>query len=67
MPAEFVERTTGPIKQADRQSSYGYFWWTQDYSIAGRMYHCKQGRGASTVAAPRASIGTRLSTLCIQT
>ena len=46
IPAEFVQRATSPICKAGRQSSYGYFWWTQDYEIAGRTYHCKQGRGA---------------------
>ena len=46
IPAEFVQRATSPICKAGRHSSYGYFWWTQDYEIAGRTYHCKQGRGA---------------------
>lgn len=46
IPAEFVNQATSPIRKAYRTSSYGYFWWTQDYEIAGRTYHSKQGRGA---------------------
>jgi CubicO group peptidase (beta-lactamase class C family) len=46
IPAEFVERATSPIRKTSGNSSYGYFWWTADYEIAGRQYHCKQGRGA---------------------
>ena len=46
IPAEFVQRATNPICKTGGQSSYGYFWWTQDYEIAGRTYHSKQGRGA---------------------
>jgi len=46
LPAEFVQRATSPIRETGRESSYGYFWWTQDYEIGGRKYHCKQGRGA---------------------
>lgn len=46
LPAEFVQRATSPICETGRESSYGYFWWTQDYEIGDRKYHCKQGRGA---------------------
>jgi CubicO group peptidase (beta-lactamase class C family) len=46
IPAEFVERASSPIRKTYGNSSYGYFWWTEDYEIAGRKYHCKQGRGA---------------------
>ena len=46
IPAEFVQRATSPICRTGGQSAYGYFWWTQDYEIAGRTYRSKQGRGA---------------------
>ncbi len=46
IPADFVERATSPIRKTYGKSSYGYFWWTEDYEIAGKRYHCKQGRGA---------------------
>ena len=46
IPADFVNRATSPIRKTYGKSSYGYFWWTEDYEIAGRTYHCKQGRGA---------------------
>ena len=44
--ADFVRRATSPIRKTRGESSYGYFWWSLDYEIAGRTYHCKQGRGA---------------------
>lgn len=46
IPAEFVIQATSPIRKTSGASSYGYFWWTQDYEIAGETYHSKQGRGA---------------------
>ncbi len=46
LPAEFVQRATSPIRKTGGESSYGYFWWTMNYEIAGKSYHCKQGRGA---------------------
>ncbi len=46
IPAEFVERATSPIRHTYGKSSYGYFWWSEDYEIDGKIYHCKQGRGA---------------------
>jgi len=46
IPAAFVERATSPVRKAYGNSSYGYFWWTMDYEINGKNYHCKQGRGA---------------------
>jgi len=46
VPAEFVQRATSPIRKTYGKTSYGYFWWTEDYEIAGKTYHCKQGRGA---------------------
>lgn len=46
IPAAFVEQATRPIRKTHGNSSYGYFWWTEDYEIAGREYHGKQGRGA---------------------
>ena len=46
IPVEFVTRATSPIRRTYGKSSYGYFWWTEDYEIGGKQYHCKQGRGA---------------------
>lgn len=46
IPADFVQRATSPIRRTFGKSSYGYFWWTEDYAINGKTYHCKQGRGA---------------------
>ncbi|MCP4508278.1 MAG: serine hydrolase [Gammaproteobacteria bacterium] len=46
IPADFVQRATSPIRKTYGKSSYGYFWWTEDYEIDGKTYHCKQGRGA---------------------
>ena len=28
------------------KSSYGYFWWVEDFEAGGKTYHGKQGRGA---------------------
>lgn len=46
IPSEFVERATSAIAQTPGESEYGYFWWIQDYDIAGRRWHSKQRRGA---------------------
>ena len=46
IPAAFVERATSPIRHTHGNSSYGYFWWVQDIEVDGKIYHCKQGRGA---------------------
>lgn len=46
VPAAYVDRATSPIKQAYGSSAYGYFWWVQEVTIEGKVYRCKQGRGA---------------------
>ncbi len=46
IPAEFIQRATNGIRNNSGASSYGYFWWTQDYEIGERTYHSIQGRGA---------------------
>lgn len=46
IPAEFVEQATSSIRNTRGKTAYGYFWWTEDYEIGSKTYHCKQGRGA---------------------
>ena len=46
IPAEFVEKAISPIVQTYGTSYYGYFWWSQEVEVNGKVYQCKQGRGA---------------------
>ena len=44
--AEFVEKATSKIHTNKQGTSYGYFWWRHEVTIAGKEYICKTGRGA---------------------
>ena len=46
IPASFVERATNPISLGYGKSSYGFFWWVEDPQVAGKTWHCIEGRGA---------------------
>jgi len=46
IPAEFVEKATGKIHTNAQGTSYGYFWWRHEATVAGKKYICKSGRGA---------------------
>ena len=46
LPVEFIRVATSPLKHAYGKAHYGYFWWTEDFDVAGKTYHCIEGRGA---------------------
>lgn len=46
IPEKFVEVATSPLKVSYGTSSYGYFWWVDDFKVGDKTYHCKAGRGA---------------------
>ena len=46
IPASFVQRATSPITLSYGTSYYGYFWWVDDFTVAGKTYHGIEGRGA---------------------
>jgi CubicO group peptidase (beta-lactamase class C family) len=46
IPADYIKRATSPITLSYGKSFYGYFWWVEDFEVAGKTYHCMQGRGA---------------------
>jgi CubicO group peptidase (beta-lactamase class C family) len=46
IPSPFVERATSAIELCYGKSHYGYFWWVEDIEVDGKIYHCKQDRGA---------------------
>jgi len=45
VPAEFIEKATGPI-DVNKNRTYGYFWWGHDAKVGEQTYHCISGRGA---------------------
>ncbi len=46
IPAAFVERATSPLSLSYGKSFYGFFWWVEDPQVAGKAWHCMEGRGA---------------------
>jgi len=46
IPAPFVERATSPIVQSWGKTHYGYFWWSEDFKVGEKTWHCIEGRGA---------------------
>ncbi len=46
LPEAFLDRATSPLQKTGSNTSYGYFWWTENFEVAGRLYQSKQGRGA---------------------
>ena len=46
IPKEYIERATSPVVHSYGTSYYGYFWWVNDYTVNGKKYTCKAGRGA---------------------
>jgi len=46
IPAAYVERATSPLSLSYGKSYYGFFWWVEDFQVAGKTWHCVEGRGA---------------------
>lgn len=46
IPAPFVERATSPLVQSWGKTHYGYFWWSEDFKVGEKTWHCIEGRGA---------------------
>jgi CubicO group peptidase (beta-lactamase class C family) len=46
IPAAYIKRATSPIRLSYGKSSYGYFWWVEDFEVGNKTYHGIQGRGA---------------------
>ena len=45
-PAPFVDRATSPLVQSWGKTHYGYFWWSEDFKVGEKTWHCIEGRGA---------------------
>ena len=46
IPREYLERATSPLVKTRGSAKYGYFWWSENYEVDGKIYKSKQGRGA---------------------
>jgi CubicO group peptidase (beta-lactamase class C family) len=46
IPADFVQNATSRIHTNPQDTSYGFFWWRNNVSVAGKTYDLKSGRGA---------------------
>ncbi|HAF58455.1 MAG TPA: serine hydrolase [Opitutae bacterium] len=46
IPREYLERATSPLVDTRGNAKYGYFWWSENYEVDGKIYKSKQGRGA---------------------
>lgn len=46
IPKEYLERATSPLVKTRGSAKYGYFWWSENYEVDGKIYKSKQGRGA---------------------
>ena len=46
IPAAYVERATSPLSLSYGKSFYGFFWWVEDFQVAGKAWRCVEGRGA---------------------
>ncbi len=43
IPSAYIDRATTP---SQIHKHYGFFWWVEDFQVAGKTYHAIEGRGA---------------------
>jgi len=46
IPEAYIARATSPLVHSYGTSSYGFFWWVEDFKVGEKTYHCVEGRGA---------------------
>lgn len=46
IPEAYIARATAAYTKQPRGDGYGFFWWSEDVTVAGKSYHCIEGRGA---------------------